>query len=177
MLPQLHRLVLFRHSHPTCHHYGPPHLTCFTSFKMLQCLCKFRIGWHQLRVQTDHALPRHQRVCKLCSVLTAPFCHGHAAAHVEDLLHFMLECPAYSHIRRRYAEVFQSAVSDLNSPSAYMKHIFACKNQQQLAACLYTMDLFRKECLKLPTGVQVPVGQLTGVVNADLELIKVTNRL
>ena len=36
------------------------------------------------------------------------------------------------------------------------------------------MDLFRKECLKLPAGTHVPVGRLTGVVKVDIELIKVT---
>jgi hypothetical protein len=35
------------------------------------------------------------------------------------------------------------------------------------------MDLFRKECLKLQPHAHVPVGELTGVVNADIELIKV----
>lgn len=153
-----------------------PHLTCFTSFKMLQCLCKYRIGWHQLRVQTDHSIPRHTRLCKLCSVPNAPFCHMHdsAAVFVEDLLHFLLECPAYSHIRRCYADVFHSSTSDLNSQNAYMKQIFGCAHQQQLAACLYTMDLFRQKCLRLPVGAHVPVGELTGEVNADIELIKVT---
>lgn len=149
-----------------------PHLTCFTSFKMLQCLCKFRIGWHQLRVQTDHSLPRNQRHCKLCSTPHAPFRVGGNAAFVEDLLHFLLECPAYNHIRRAYPAVFQLA--DMNSPNGYMRQIFASEHQQQLAACLYTMDLFRKECLKLPAGTHVPVGRLTGVVKADIELIKVT---
>ena len=159
----------------TSEQVSAPHLTCFTSFKMLQCLCKFRVGWHQLRVQTDHALRRNQRHCKLCSSPQAPFRHVHDnAAVVEDLLHFMLECPAYNHIRRAYPVVFQSATTDLNSQNAYMRHVFASDHQQQLAACLYTMDLFRKECLKLPAGTHVPVGRLTGVVKADIELIKVT---
>jgi len=156
-------------------HGQAPHLSCFASFRMLQCLCKFRIGWHQLRVQTDHMLPRHCRLCKLCSVPGAPFyrAHGGEPDCVEDLLHFLLECPAYSHIRRRFRGVFQHAPSDLNSQNAYMKHIFACPNQLQLAVCLYTMDLFRKECLKLQPHTHVPIGELTGVVNADIELIKV----
>ena len=153
-----------------------PHLTCFASFRMLQCLCRYRIGWHQLRVQTEHRLDRAERHCRLCSTPNAPY---RAACgdlgFVEDLLHFVLECPAYSHIRRKYPQVFHSATTNLDSENEYMTHIFTYAPQQQLAACLYTMDLFRKECLKLPAGTHVPVGELIGVVNADIELIKAAN--
>ena len=41
------------------------------SFKQLQCILRFRLGWHRLGVQTGrHAgVPRHERVCVMCQAL------------------------------------------------------------------------------------------------------------
>ena len=61
----------------------------------------------------------------------------------------------------------------------YMRHAVATEQQQQLAACLYTMDLpldmnvSEATCWSTTTW-HVPVGRLIGIVKADIELIKVT---
>jgi hypothetical protein len=159
----------------------PQHLKCCISFRMLQCLSRFRVGWHHLRVQTGRQVSarqglrreaRAERLCPLCSVPGASFRVSDSGEFdsPEDLLHFVSECPAYNHIRRRYHYVFAKA--NAGPVVDYMRNVFACDNQAQLAACLYTMDMFRNECLKLPVGAVVRVAELTGVVEQDIELIR-----
>jgi sorting nexin-29 len=167
----------------SCTISGHKHLLCCSSFKVMQCLARYRIGAHQLQVQVGRTrctrVPREQRLCRLCSVSGAPFriddSGGH---HVEDLLHFMLECPAYAHIRRKFPTVFQPSI-DVHHASAnnYMWDLMQCSRQEELAACVYLMDAFRTECLKLPRGTVVPVGHLLGVVDNDIALIVAYNDL
>jgi hypothetical protein len=73
--------------------------------------------------------------------------HGQeSGAHVEDLMHFMLECPAYDDIRSRFPRIF--GVVGGPDPSVRLRSIFCGDHQEQLAACLFSMNEFRSECLK-----------------------------
>jgi Reverse transcriptase (RNA-dependent DNA polymerase) len=53
----------------------PPHLKCKKlSFRQGQCLVRFRLGWHDLAIQTGRfsGVPRQQRKCVLCEALSLP---------------------------------------------------------------------------------------------------------
>ena len=77
-------------------------------------------------------IPREERVCKLCQA------EGRVA--VEDLKHFLLECPAYAAIKHTYAVVFlpppQSPHMFLNQPDQYAVAHAVCTMLRHRASCL-----------------------------------------
>jgi hypothetical protein len=126
------------------------------SFAVLQCLARLRLGWHQLRVRTDRLkkagarLPRNHRLCWLCSTDGAPFLAQRVGGCcVEDVKHFLLECPAYQHLRARYPCVFGDAMPDGTTQREQLQllALFDCDQQDQLAHVVYTMTVFREHCL------------------------------
>ena len=162
----------------------PKHLKVCASFAVLQCLARLRLGWHQLQVRTDRIkrsterLPRHQRLCRLCSTDGAPF-HAHhpGVALVEDVQHFLLECPAYQHLRAKYPNVFGTAIVADNaprSPHSRVLSIFDCDQQDQLAHAIYTMTTFRSQCLSLPHGSHVALNSIQQIVDEDMELVRMS---
>ena len=166
----------------------PGHMKLCMSFKMLQCYARFRVGWHYLeshaaRLKQRHrgtqAVPWGDRKCRLCSVPTGPYYDGQSRGEggpgnaTEDLRHFMLECPAYCHIRAKYPSVFiggpaLSAVDD-SSGRQRMLHIFACRKQSDLAACIYLMNHHRTLCLRPP---EQPSGHSLPDARDDVEMIR-----
>ena len=96
----------------------PKHLKLCVSFVVLQCLARLRLGWHMLQVRSDRIkkararLPRSQRLCRLCSTEGA-FFHAQrvGVGCVEDVQHFLLECPAYQHLRAKHPCVFGNAAA------------------------------------------------------------------
>ena len=69
---------------------------------------------------------------------------------VEDLMHFMLECPAYANIRLQFPRVFADTAA-VAPAGARMCAMFACDHQQQLALCIHTMDVHRSHLLSTGT--------------------------
>jgi hypothetical protein len=63
----------------------------------------------------------------------------------EDLQHFVWECPAYDHIRDRYASLFAFNVPD--SAQQCMQRIFDTSQQRQLAHCVAAIDVYRRYLL------------------------------
>jgi Reverse transcriptase (RNA-dependent DNA polymerase) len=152
----------------------PRHLKLCVSFVVQQCFSRLRLGGHDLQIRlgrtTSHA-PRHQRLCRLCSTARAPFARQHIGIGcVEDVKHFLIECPAYEHVRLRYTTVFGSALSGVRMD---MHEIFDCEHQDQLAHAVYTMTKFREYCLSRPQGVAVRVEAIQQAVEADIELIRI----
>lgn len=73
------------------------------------------------------------------------------AANVEDLKHFLLECPAFDHIRARHNSLFFPTQFQANPlDDGVLVHVFAYKNQEEMATTLYQMWLHRLELLALP---------------------------
>jgi hypothetical protein len=174
-----------------CQQPSSPHLKLCMSFKMLQCLARFRIGWHYLESHSARmrrrpaVVPWGDRKCRLCAVPSGPYYYGQAAATaddreqqnyvVEDLLHFVLECPAYAHIRARHPAVFcEGHVFD--EPGQRMLAIFATHRQADLASCLYSMNRHRRMCLQHPAvgGATSHTRQLPPLpsANDDVELMQ-----
>ena len=116
-------------------------------------------------------VPRPERLCRLCSTVGAPF-YGQrqGEAGVEDVKHFVLECPAYGHIRSRYSDVFGVAPDVCMD----MLAIFDTDHQDQLAHAVYTMTKFRDQCLLCPQGAVITVDTLQLVVEEDVELLRMS---
>jgi hypothetical protein len=160
----------------------PKHLKLCASFAVLQCLARLRLGWHQLRVRTDRLkkarvrLPRSERLCRLCSTEGAAFYTQRVGVGcVEDVQHFLLECPAYQHLRVKYPCVFGTAVTVSAAQNAQLRllSIFDCDQQDQLAHVVYTMTAFRNHCLSLPHGNHLVVNNVQQIVEEDVELIRI----
>jgi hypothetical protein len=81
-------------------------------------------------------LPRHERVCKVCNTVDA----------VEDVRHFLLECPAYVVLRQRHPRVFDPWPS---SPATVFNH----PDQAAVASVIYAMLQRRAEVLSPPVAV------------------------
>ncbi len=62
-------------------------------------LSRFRCGCHGILVDTGRwvGTERKERLCQVC----------HSLHNVEDEQHFIFDCPAYSHIRKKHANLFQ----------------------------------------------------------------------
>jgi Reverse transcriptase (RNA-dependent DNA polymerase) len=156
----------------------PKHMKLCVSFVVLQCLARLRLGWHQLRVRTERLkhgrarLPRSERLCRLCSTEGASF-HAQrvGASCVEDVQHFMLECPAYRHLRAKYPCVFGNAVGE--SAQLRLLSIFDCDHQDQLAHVVYIVTVFRNHCLSLPHGNHIVVNDVQQIVEEDDEVIRI----
>jgi hypothetical protein len=99
-------------------------------------------------------IPRDSRLCKLCSVESGRFSGQQLGPHVEDLLPFMLECPACDDTRFRSPSIVRVAlqVAGLH-PLATLRPIFCGDHQGQLATCLCSMNDFRAECFRLPPAL------------------------
>jgi hypothetical protein len=152
---------------------APRHMKICLSSGYLKCLAKYRLGGQHLvgRLHDDKASQtpalRGQKPCKLCSVPGSKAdwqdrirerCGG---PQDEDLLHFLLECPAYDHIRESHRVLF-GRVASLPA-AACMRALFQHRKQILLAKCVWRMDLYRRHLLGLyvPCPAQVqhqPIG-------------------
>lgn len=65
----------------------------------------------------------------------------------DDLLHFMLECPAYDHISKEaYPTMF--SLHALSLALDRMHATFDCFDQVTLVNCIWHMDLYRSYLLR-----------------------------
>ncbi len=110
-------------------HVKAPHLFTSLPFPLRRALVSIRIGSHKLEVQCGRfrSIPRSQRVCRL-----------HDASHVEDVMHFVLDCPAYAAIRARFACLFDP-LRTISAPDERLCALFATQHQHALALCLHHM--------------------------------------
>lgn len=116
-----------------------PHLHTSLPFPQRQALMGLRVGSHKLEghVGRFRGLRRHLRVCRVGE---------HDVPCVEDVAHFLVECPAYAGIRRRFAPVFAGV--DVTQPLAErVRRVFGAHNQHQLAACVHAMLAHRTAVL------------------------------
>ena len=123
-----------------------PHLKAFLTYKDRRTLMRLRVGSYPLRVCTGRnegsgaanatgdgrpgtrCIPRTQRTCKVCGT-------------VEDLKHFLLECPAYAAVKGEWAAVFEGRNS---TAMVFMQ------DQPRLCRALRAMLQHRAEVLGLP---------------------------
>jgi hypothetical protein len=107
---------------------APPHTRLCLPFARLRNLAQLRIGCAHLEVEQGRkcrpTAPQQDRVCRLCSVEGTPqerkvaiLARTGITGNVEDLKHFLLECPAYDDLRAVCpafpADVYTRAVGHL----------------------------------------------------------------
>eukprot|EP00877_Chromochloris_zofingiensis_P003380 jgi/Chrzof1/13042/Cz07g17210.t1 len=152
---------------------APLHMKAFMPFKFKQCLLRFRLGNHGLRIATGRQekhyevllrknvqLPRNRRYCRFCLDLGVEL--------VEDLMHFVLKCPAYNHIRDAYPCLFDVGSDDIQ-PASRLCRFFNHTNQRTVAVGLYRMYAFRQHCVSNPSTTHIDA-QPVGYVNCDTHL-------
>ena len=156
----------------------PRHLKLCVSFVVQQCLARLRLGGHDLQIRLGRLkkrssrVPRGERLCRLCSSVGAAFhAQREGPVCVEDVRHFLLDCPAYQHIRLQYDDVFARTYSPCES--THMLSVFDCIHQDRLAHAVYTMTKFREECLSVPQGSDVQLEIVQQLVEDDIELIRI----
>ena len=90
-------------------------------------LLRYRLGGHDLQIEKGRfqQQDRHERLCKCCNV-----------RDVEDLKHFILECPAHQEIRQEFACIF--IVAD-----GCMVKIFNYSDTRKLCQMLEKMEAYR----------------------------------
>lgn len=159
-------------------HNAPKYMKLCLSMPKLQCLARYRAGGHHLqgRLSGNSERGSAQRACRLCSRA-----HSNAVWQLrmiarcgggrdEDLMHFMLECPAYDHIREDYPGLFSNSrwLWRRLSPNDRMLHVFNHADQATLATCVWHMNLYRAELLGLPRPADAYVHrQPSGYVPSD----------
>ena len=121
----LKSVALYRTFHPA--HAYAQYLSIVRCLSNRRLISRFRSGCHGLHVDTGrfakngHRVEKEDRVCHVC----------HSTA-IEDEQHFLLDCPAYSHLRAEHAELFQASpctvasVINTSNPNLLGRHLRPC---------------------------------------------------
>jgi sorting nexin-29 len=138
---------------------APSHNKLCLPFVVLRCYAQLRLGWAHLEIdrgrQRRPQVPRVARLCRLCSGEQAPLARRQAVLartgtsdNVEDLLHFVLECPVYDDLRvicPAFPRDLTMALSGVDCLPAVFMH----KSQSSLAYTLFRMKCRRADLLGL----------------------------
>jgi len=113
------------------------YLSTIRNQQLLRNLARFRCSNHKLEIETgrygNNHKPRYERFCRTCSL---------AAVETED--HFLLVCPTYSHLRRKFARTLEfSAVTQLDT-------FMHSPNQAALAKFICECFALRATLLRIP---------------------------
>jgi hypothetical protein len=150
-------------------HKLPLHLRCRRlSFAEVQTICRIRLGWHDLQVQKGRysGQARDQRQCSVCRKRG----HTNAAgrAPVEDLLHFLFDCPALQHVRDGFPQFFQPEYISRPEADVHARYVMNHKDQWQVAQALRALHAARTDVLSGPAAQQAQVGPASGGNNSKL---------
>jgi hypothetical protein len=140
----------------------PPYTKLCLPFGVLRVLARLRIDWAHLEVEQGRngarkcperrafaACVLRRTLLLLCQAVLA---RTGSTAHVEDLKHFMLECPVYDDIRGACAAFPAPAPGVLDNPDC-MALLFSHEAQSSLAHTLYEMTARRARLLGLTNGI------------------------
>lgn len=159
------RWVYPLHSEVDCYTRAdaPAHTRLCLPFVRLRNLAQLRIGYAHLEVEQGRrrraAVPRGERVCMLCSGEDATLSMRLAVVsrtgtnhNVEDLKHFVLECPVYDDLRAT-CPAFPGDVYSRLQDSGCVASVMGHSNQSALANTLYYMKVRRARLLGLTEGI------------------------
>lgn len=148
---------------PFSRDHAAPHTKLCLPFVMLRNLAQIRIGAAHLEIEqgrkTRVSVPRPARLCRLCGGDDALLVHRLAVVartgtsqNVEDLKHFLLECPMYDDLRGG-CPAFPPISSALLSDPHCVASVFQHAEQSALAKTLYKMKVRRADKLGLTLGI------------------------
>lgn len=144
-------------------HSAPAYTLLCLPFPVLRNLAQLRIGWAHLEVDLGRmkkpTVPRGMRACRACNCASSnaawqQLSRARSGLHevVEDLLHFVMECPAYDDLRDRclaFPATWRLTLGGPASAAKSMAGLFASCQQMALANTLYYMKVRRAELLGL----------------------------
>jgi sorting nexin-29 len=148
---------------PFSRDHAAPHMKLCLSFNVAQNLAQLRVGSAHLEIEQGRkrreSVPREDRLCRLCSGQDASLANRAAVLartgtsnNVEDLKHFMLECPVYDDLRAAcpaFADPASVQLDDQDCVAAVFQHA----EQSALAHTLYKMKVRRARLLGLTLGI------------------------
>jgi hypothetical protein len=121
---------------PFSRDHAPPHIKLCLPFDVARNLAQLRIGSAHLEVEQGRkrrvSVPRADHLCRLCCGEDATLSHRRAvlarartgtSSNVEDLKHFMLECPVYDDLRAA-CPAFPLMYSETLSGPACVRSVF-----------------------------------------------------
>ena len=132
-------------------------------FDVARNLAQLRIGSAHLEIEQGRkrrvSVPRADRLCRLCCGEDATLAHRQAvlartgtSRNVEDLKHFLLECPVYDDLRAACPAFPLSDAVVLDDPEC-VRSVFQHGEQSALAYTLYKMKVRRARLLGLTLGI------------------------
>lgn len=120
---------------------GAQHMKHYMPLPLRRRLLAFRLGCHRLDIQGLRmqavTIPRHERKCRVCG-----------CGEVEDIMHFVMECGHYAHIRARHDNIFSTCMAQGEDKAHTLRLIFDHKHQMDLASCLQDMWRERERILE-----------------------------
>jgi sorting nexin-29 len=142
---------------------APPHIKLCLPFDVARNLAQLRIGSAHLEIEQGRkrrvSVPRADRLCRLCCGEDATLAHRQAvlartrtSRNVEDLKHFLLECPVYDDLRAACPAFPLSDAVVLDDPEC-VRSVFQHGEQSALAYTLYKMKVRRARLLGLTLGI------------------------
>lgn len=148
---------------PFSRDHNPPHTKLCLPFVVARNLAQLRIGSAHLEVEQGRksrlSTPRAARLCRLCSGEDATLSRRQAVLartgtghHVEDLKHFILECPVYDDLRDACDAFPEPTAATLADPLCVVS-VFTHPQQSALAHTLYKMKVRRARLLGLTVGI------------------------
>ena len=148
---------------PFSRDHAAPHMKLCLSFDVARNLAQLRIGSAHLEVEQGRkrreSVPRADRLCRLCSGQDASLSNRAAVLartgtsnNVEDLKHFVLECPVYDDLRATCPAFADPALVELDDPDC-VASVFQHAEQSALAHTLYKMKVRRARLLGLTQGI------------------------
>jgi sorting nexin-29 len=140
-----------------------PHTKLCLPFDIARNLAQLRVGSAHLEVEQGRkrrvSVPRAERLCRLCSgedvslsVRQAIVARTGTSDNVEDLKHFVLECPVYDDLRATCPAFPPLDELDLEH-SDCVSSVFQHHAQSSLAHTLYKMKVRRARLLGLTLGI------------------------
>jgi hypothetical protein len=122
------------------------------TFQQVQCVSRLRLGWHKLAIQEGRFrnIQRDQRGCPLCVQLPARLRTAVAEeGAVEDILHFVVECPALDGMRERFPVLYHPEYISSADAGTHARYVFNHKHQGMVATALQSLLRHREELLGL----------------------------
>ena len=130
---------------------APRYLKLCLPFRQLQCYARYRLGGQHLAGRQHSSSGRTCHLCGAGSSVGRVIWQQRLLARngnsQEDLPHFILECPAYDHIREHFASIFAGQAN--LSVAERLAVVFDHEEQSILVQCICHMDTYRNHLLGL----------------------------
>jgi hypothetical protein len=116
-----------------------PYLHIIKQNKYRIALSKFRLSSHNLEIEQGryYNIERAERKCKICCTNL-----------IENEYHFMLTCPLYSHLRRKYFKSYYCRWPTLTKFKSLMSTTNKCE-LLQIAKYIYDASRLREELVSM----------------------------